>query len=838
MTVTHTMAAAGQTSLQRLLALDKTFDEFDDCIHAAADILSISLHDSAIVTSKVGGYSRFDFVLRWILDKLTKDAAIRGNPLAWSLLVRILTALPQNISSRLLVRSGLTATVIKTLDEHFGGLNVDAEKPANNQPTGAQISAKSEPTKSTKSKKRKRSDAVDAIPEVASQRNGIFTQLSRLFHTIALPSIDQHIVPFIRLWTHALITISGHAVGCNFSELERLLSAETHLLISLWTKNTRSMVRTEAHAAFAEEIAWPVSVFASQCSGLGINGPSLLLRQLLSKTYLRPSHDSYIKSSLSGKHTQISKDSVHAVFTSLSESIHQFMSVEGVSLQAREKVTVSVLSMLFDGIAGLKLQLAPREKRAHNKWTEAVFLELSSMIEKLSTHGDSHQLKKRLIKVMLDHIAHDVQALGNTILENISVNYTGLTHPPSTSEEASLLDLALIAQIIRLGPTVFNQGQQNPLLSLRNFLDNINLCLSREVGPESTEKEWARQIVVPLIQAQTQSQRVETFFQVWSDTLSTYDLAGAGPWRIWQEPEVRLALARLLELNLDINRSRLILDRATTDFVLSISKKPRGSGQKPLSIDTALLQIAVIVDVIRSDDTIDALREDFQRLLSLLVESFQTLLERETPRTHFWESLIRLHHHVAPDSDSIPDTAFLSKTVQEQTSCVEDAATLVLKATKKKTALTTDVLAALSYLLQTCTIGKELDVEIRLKAPSLEKLLTKHEDALTDAKCKEGLYAVTALLFPGRTSTSGLASELHNGVDGTHETGSELALDGIPEIVLDGWDQPLSQARVLSVLGLVKTCRDPRVFNASMHTLKPIVRDRVRTSPPCLVPAA
>ncbi|KAH0254400.1 hypothetical protein KCU91_g18018, partial [Aureobasidium melanogenum] len=87
-----------KSSLQRLLSLDKSFDSFDQRVQEAARILDISLdptseHKSP-APSSLSHTARLDFVLRWLLDKLSVQPDTCQCLQSWILLRQILERMP------------------------------------------------------------------------------------------------------------------------------------------------------------------------------------------------------------------------------------------------------------------------------------------------------------------------------------------------------------------------------------------------------------------------------------------------------------------------------------------------------------------------------------------------------------------------------------------------------------------------------------------------------------------------------------------------------------------------------------------------------------------------
>jgi len=700
------MSDVEKTSLQRLLVLDKTFSTLDDRIEAAAAILGLSLDERDQVTVPTGNYGRYDFVYRWILDKLSKDATARANPLSWSLLLRLLTASPTQRVKKLLANSGLSGVVVETLKDLFHDLEAPVASENETKP------------KATKSKKRKRDEPSGATTDAGSQRAPVFAGISRILHSIAVPFTPEQVVDVVKFWLYALHQELAEIKTGEKPDNEAPIASEVDFITTLLATHTRSIPKAEAQAASAKELAWPSLVLAAKLHTLGLTTPEQALRKLSRQDLLSVSHDFFLRSTLSGASKQITQEDVATRFAPLVSSMTQYLNEAGVAMQANCDRICTLLASLFDDCYSLQAHHTPREKKAHGKWIESVFLLFYQSIDRIGETSDpkTFELRKHLSTSMLDHVQGEGDGLSEFTLEKVALEYSGLMTTPSISTAGKVQpDFALIARIIRIGPSIFRADQSHDVLSLRCLLDNINLHSSRvdTILEEEDVETWLQKVALPLVNAQIRLRRGEQFFEALIASLAAYEVEGAGMWYLWQHPDVRDALSQLMESSLDVRTIRRILqelrDLLKTNLINTKSKSDQGDNP----IGTSLLRLAILVDVIRSDEMVDELRPDIQSLQKELIASWSTLTY-DTPRSLIRLLLIQHNQKVVPDFDSSDDSTSFARALQAQSPCFIDAVTSLVvldKLAKSKERPSAETMTSLAYALQMLEYYKGMQIE-------------------------------------------------------------------------------------------------------------------------------
>ncbi|KAF2489615.1 hypothetical protein BU16DRAFT_566724 [Lophium mytilinum] len=199
------------TSLQRLLALEKTLTDLNQQIREAASVLGLSntwdtssLTDSSSEKPQSQQYhARAEWVLRWILEKL-KDRGIGGsqarkNMRAWKLLRCLITTIPTSNAAVLLRAGDYVNTLEKVLEENFGDAVHDKVSQVDVEPhigttasrEASESSAAAEDLPAT-SRKRKRHVEVESpakkIGLVAGAPKDLFDAVARSLETIIAKS--------------------------------------------------------------------------------------------------------------------------------------------------------------------------------------------------------------------------------------------------------------------------------------------------------------------------------------------------------------------------------------------------------------------------------------------------------------------------------------------------------------------------------------------------------------------------------------------------------------------------------------------------------------------------
>ncbi|KAF2154685.1 hypothetical protein K461DRAFT_275841 [Myriangium duriaei CBS 260.36] len=722
------MAEIKTPSLQRLLSLDKSFDGLNERIESAADIIRLPLDRTDQIVLGSGNYGRHEFVFRWIVEKLKNDAVARANPLAWALLRRLLTALPTLRIPKLLANAGVTAVVVSALADHF-----------QNQANPA-ASADLDLSESTKTKKRKRPLAPEATVTTYAQQYEIFVELSKLLHTVDLPTTHHLTVDLTKFWFLALVSLSQHTTDQTKPHNEQLFTSEIQFITKLWTTTTRTVMKPEVESSFSQDVAWPVLLLAAQLDQLGLSQPEAFARDFIRKELLIASHDMFLKSLLSGTSKAKVQQEVQKRCAPITTHLSTYLKSSDRNLQRKRESLVSrLLSLFFEDCYKLKNHHTPRERRAHGKWIEALFLHISSIVDQIYPNTTTVESKRHLVMSMLNNVETGGDALTGLVLEKVVLDFGNLATELSIAENRRP-DFGVIARVMVLDPAIFHEGQQNPTLTLQCLLNNISLHSSRaDVSAQSTEvEEWVNRIALPLITAQAQPQRAERFFEVWTTTLEVYDLKSSGPWCLWQHPKVRDALASLVEKSLDIVTTRRILNRTIALFKSDAAHTSKVSEKQTSAISTSSLALAIILDVIRSDEAVDELRTTYQEVIQLTINSLSALRKNRVSRTHFWQLLVRLNQLIVSDYDSVADADFVAQSLRDQVHCFEDAVQSLLKLAAEQSLDVCSIAAALNYTSQMVFCCADHGINLEKVSSAVSKIFSLSEDERKQlAPCKD-----------------------------------------------------------------------------------------------------
>ena len=690
------MATASNTSLQRLLALDKTFDSLDDRIEAAAEILGITLSAENQTTSHIGNYGRQDFVFRWISEKLKKDSSARANPLAWTLLRQVTSSLPPSKVAKLVANAGLGTIVVAGIDE------------AQNRLTNSSIQTAA-PSSAASKKKRKRSEVQDVNQDLHSTTEATFSETQRLLHSIRLPCTNLQVAKIARSWFKGLTMLLG-------SQSEAKLCGDVQLILDMWNRTSRTSAEQETEKNFADEVAWAAMALASQAHARSLVNLERVLKQHIRKELLQPSHDSFLRSTLSSSKSASPSNVqgsfaaiMHQVTTSLTSLSNK---VTGLKIEH----LCDLLGLLFDYCNELKEHHSPREKRAHAKWIEALFLLFSS----LWTHSDqgdaTADYSKQLIMAALSNIPADV--LTASVLEDILLNYSGL----SVDFKNETVDFELIARVLALEPSIFTSAQRHKELSLDIILQSI-ISASRQITkPDNKDAElWVTKLAVPLVNAQLQRQRADAFLKSWSSSVDIYSGVSTDEWWIWQHQDFRVAFSHLIDTAVTLPCLKETLNVVTQDLSSRLSSKATQDGTNRTACD--LQKLTILINCVRSDNLITQLQAELGDILKALSSALSGSKAKKVPRTQLWDLLAELYERLYPDFD-------LSAVPAVTEPMAKEALAYWKENQESDSALPRTVAAALTYILHRKEPSPTTDDGV---VDLIESLTAKHSEAVAMA---------------------------------------------------------------------------------------------------------
>ncbi|KAG9735380.1 hypothetical protein KCU59_g10448, partial [Aureobasidium melanogenum] len=227
-----------KSSLQRLLSLDKSFDSFEQRVQEAARILDIPLDPQSELespaSSSLSHTARLDFVLRWLLDKLSAPPETCQCLQSWILLRQILERMP----SAALAKSLSVASPLNTCSNALAHIFPSASSSAASTSDDAKQSTK----------KRKRQSAANDT--TSDHHVLIFTQIMASIRLLITRSTQSPSA------TDAASENRVHALlRLDHADLIRFVRHTLHALLNLQTSHNIPTSLVASSLALIQDLA-------------------------------------------------------------------------------------------------------------------------------------------------------------------------------------------------------------------------------------------------------------------------------------------------------------------------------------------------------------------------------------------------------------------------------------------------------------------------------------------------------------------------------------------------------------------------------------------------------
>ncbi|KAG9843332.1 hypothetical protein KCU63_g11029, partial [Aureobasidium melanogenum] len=517
---------SSKSSLQRLLSLDKSFDSFEQRVQEAARILDIPLDPQSELdspaSSSLSHTARLDFVLRWLLDKLSAQPETCQCLQSWILLRQILERMP----SAALAKSLSVASPLNTCSNALAHILPSVSSPAASTPDDAKQSTK----------KRKRQSAANDT--TLDHRALIFTQIMASIRLLITRSTQSPSA------TDAASENRVHALlRLDHADLIRFVKHTLYALLNLQTSHNIPTSLVASSLALNQDLAIlqpnasvdPLDIsFCTECLW-----PAALLLQSL--------HLNLVSDSASQQHTQHAVRSLDRLLAThlFVPARVAFYSSKAIVQKKRQQAEVpglvqrleplrSHITALLDedtndlvkqgqlssayGCVPLLLDLAvrcapisnPKQRIVEAPWIHLVFKSLLDTIASSAKASDVSIVNQKLNE-MFNVLSSKSLVLDADVLSEILDQRCNL----STSHP----DFPLVAKILNMNASMFTDISAVPAKTLFEALTSNGEAKASAVTSLESSDDWSNprticyKIVVPLIHAYARTRNLPAFLE-------------------------------------------------------------------------------------------------------------------------------------------------------------------------------------------------------------------------------------------------------------------------------------------------------------------------------------
>ncbi|KAI5200739.1 hypothetical protein E4T39_05544 [Aureobasidium subglaciale] len=630
------MAARGddpKSSLQRLLSLDKTFDTFDERVQEAARILDISLDPQSDVASPVhtsiSHTARLDFVLRWLLEKLSAQSENSQCLPSWILLRHILERMP-------------SAALAKSLSA-ASPLNICANALAHLFPSTSTQTPEIINDGKHSSKKRKRqsaaNDTTSAHPALVF--NEILASVRLLIsrstqspsaldaasenRVHALLRLDHaHLVRFVKYTLYGLLNLhSSHNMPIP-------LAASSLALIQDLAILQPNAAVDPLDISFCIECLWPAALLLHTLHSNGTSSEhsqhaQRSLDRLLATHLFVPARAAFYSSKAvtQKKRSQVEAPGLAQRMESMrSQVVALNEGSSDSSKQAQLSRAYACVPLLLDLAVRCAPTANPKQRIVEAPWIHLVFTTLSDVIAVSDRGSDVSAINQTLIR-MLDVLSGKSLVLDADVLSDILDQRCNLSASSDSSSQA-LPDFPLVARILHMNTSIFTDVDAAPAKNLFEALTNNGTAKTSEISNSVSTDDWSNprnicyRIVSPLMHAYARARHLPTFLDQWAACLSTQISARKSDWLLWADASLEESLRSVLETSLTSAQISELLDSRQDTLNQSVKSSSVSSPQTFANI----VILNAIIGAVKTDATIDTLLPHLESLLSTLESAF------------------------------------------------------------------------------------------------------------------------------------------------------------------------------------------------------------------------
>ncbi|THZ09494.1 hypothetical protein D6C93_00022 [Aureobasidium pullulans] len=632
-----------KSSLQRLLSLDKTFDSFEDRVQEAARILNISLHPQAEVDSatpsSTSHTARLDFVLRWLLDKLSaKPEPCQCLP-SWTLLRRILERMPSAALAKSLAVASPLNTCSKALAELF--------------PPASSLAPSHVDDTNRSSKKRKRQSAAnDTASDHPALIFGEITAsirllISRSTQTSATDAASENRVHALLRLDHAeLVRFVKHTLY-GLLHLQSSQNLPTSLVASSLTLiQDLAILQPNASVdpldiSFCTECLWPAALLLrflhseSKLDGTSQNYAQHSIRsldRLLATHLFVPARVAFYnsKTPTQKKRPQVELPGLAQRLEPLHLQVTALLNTNGADTVRTEQLVnaYACVPLLLDLAVRCAPIANPKQRIIEAPWIHLLFTSLSDTIT-LSNNSPDSTIVNQTLNKMLDVLSGKGLVLDNDVLSEVMDKRCNLLPSLDTTSDV-LPDFPLVARILNMNAGIFTDVNSAPAKALFQALTSNGKAKASAVLGSVSHDDWINprnlcyQIAIPLMHAYARTRNLPAFLDQWSDCLSAQTSSKTSRWLLWADSSLEESLRSLLETSLTSTQiSDLLKSRqdALSQSIASSSSSSSAGAQ--CFANTVLLN--AIVGAVKTDATIDDLVVHLETSLSVVESAIEQI---------------------------------------------------------------------------------------------------------------------------------------------------------------------------------------------------------------------
>lgn len=651
-------------SLQRLLALDKSFETLEERIQEAARILNLPgyaknasptqdalLADALLaIASPPLHTARHEFVLRWILDKLRTQPDARSSKAAWSLVAHILHCLPTITITKVLPATSLLPTITQTLVELFPAAKEQSPPSANGNI--AQEEVETAPV----SKKRKRKSAGGQ--DVSSQAPAVLdqTQAQNVFLDLALVlrlllqrteqarSADRRVVysqscslltldrplfaKLLKHWLYALLAFFTPSPTLPPSTLVTLFQIAADM--STLQPSSNRTHSDSFHLLFCSECLWPAALLLARLHHTSANSPGSppplqqavnILERFFAQQLFVPARAAF-HAAQDQSSAYALKKVVSARQMSLHERVESLRSqVTFVQKEAESDATNAHLLHAAQDALPCLLDLAirctpistPKRRIAESSWINTAFMAFYNILPDVQ-HVASGTTNTTLI-TMLDIMLTSKLSVDAEVLIKLLNDKAALFGPNEGPNAAP--DFHLTAKVLEMDANLFTDVKATPCLALFRALSVGGRCKTQaeddDAARENTRDFLSGKIAVPLLKAFARVRNLKGFLDQWYLQLQSYQKLDGGEWFIWTDQALQTSLADVMEASLDVTQIASTIHSFSTPLLSSSTE----------SVSASVVILNAVIGALRNDTTIATL----QTTLESLFKTIQELLD-------------------------------------------------------------------------------------------------------------------------------------------------------------------------------------------------------------------
>lgn len=658
---------ASSASLQRLLALDKTFDTLEQRIHEAARILGIHLAQAVPGTDSGDGTraplynaSRHEFALRWLLDRFRTHPDAHTCPIAWTFLRCLVQTIPPANLVKALNGLPFMPAIIDALEKTFP---MDYLSPPPCPP------AFDSGIPQTSKKRKRNATSQDIAPnQLATEPDNadslsIFLDMtatldtlvtlskpatSSLRHNLLQSTLSMNLpdlIRFVKHWLAALLYCATPSIALGPTEWPELVTDSLNLLLQIWMLQPYSQASDKVvlSESFSRDCLWPATLLLASLRTTGSHshhpvteslGAIHLLERMIAQQVFVPARSAFIAKT--GESDTSMQERAHISSMGLEERIQPLHSKMTALSSATNNDSATISQQAIPAMLDIAIRCTPistpKRKIAESPWVNHLFTALTSLISEVQNPTSEGSLRPGnvILVDMLTVLRHRGLLLSKETLVNIVEDRCHLVIHGEQSRQSNhqlrnTPDFQLIATVLSMDASIFTDTGS---IYSKSLLDALTLegkvgspsatHLSQSVFSADKEIEHTitNTVAVPLMKAFARTRNLQGFLAEWFTRLESDPTSSNHEWHIWTDFALQDAVGDVFEASLTATQISDLLElrrRPIADLALICHDPPNKRVLNGTLLPQALRQLhassvllKTMVGAIRSDEVLDA----------------------------------------------------------------------------------------------------------------------------------------------------------------------------------------------------------------------------------------